>query len=323
MSSNRRLRREDYTVGWVCALPRELTASMAMLDERHEKLPTPNDNNNYILGRVCGHNVVVACLPVGRLGLRSAAVVASNMRSSFPHIRFGLMVGIGGGVPQDGYDIRLGDVVVSQPGRANGGVVQYDFGRTVSGGEFVQTGALDGPPNVLLTALATVRAEHPLRGGNRIAEYLRLMQENNPLLIPAFGYPGAENDQLFEAEYDHVDERPTCDICDPAAVRNRPQRQSSDAVVHYGTIASGNQVMRHGVTRDRISRSYPGGVLCFEMEAAGLMNDFRCLVVRGVCDYADSHKNDVWQDYAAATAAAYSKEILSVIAPDEAVETGM
>jgi hypothetical protein len=49
------------------------------------------------------------------------------------------------------------------------------------------------------------------------------------------------------------------------------------------------------------------------MEAAGLMDDFPCLVVRGICDYADSHKNKLWQGYAAAMAAAYAKELLSVI----------
>ena len=61
-------------------------------------------------------------------------------------------------------------------------------------------------------------------------------------------------------------------------------------------------------------------MLCFEMEAAGLMNNFPCLVVRGICDYADSHKNKQWQPYAAATAAAYAKELLSVIPSAEVAE---
>jgi nucleoside phosphorylase len=87
-------------------------------------------------------------------------------------------------------------------------------------------------------------------------------------------------------------------------------------VVHYGTIASGNQVMRSAVVRDRVSTELHG-VLCFEMEAAGLMNSFPCLVIRGICDYADSHKNERWQPYAAGTAAAYAKEVLSVIPPTE------
>jgi nucleoside phosphorylase len=90
-------------------------------------------------------------------------------------------------------------------------------------------------------------------------------------------------------------------------------------VVHYGLIASGNQVMRHGGTRDRLRRELD--VLCFEMEAAGLMDRFPCLVIRGICDYADSHKNKCWQAYAAATAAAYAKELLGVIAGDEVADT--
>lgn len=56
-----------------------------------------------------------------------------------------------------------------------------------------------------------------------------------------------------------------------------------------------------------------GDIICVEMEAAGLMDSFPCLVIRGICDYADSHKNKKWQPYAAATAAAYMKELLSVI----------
>jgi hypothetical protein len=71
--------------------------------------------------------------------------------------------------------------------------------------------------------------------------------------------------------------------------------------------------MKDGVSRDRLSAEL-GGVLCFEMEAAGLMNEFSCLVIRGICDYADSHKNKTWQPYAAATAASCAKELLLLIA---------
>ncbi|OHW99504.1 pfs domain-containing protein [Colletotrichum incanum] len=83
--------------------------------------------------------------------------------------------------------------------------------------------------------------------------------------------------------------------------------------VHYGVIASGNQVMRHAKTRDRLAEELD--VVCFEMEAAGLMDNFTSLVVRGICDYSDSHKAKRWQRYAAATAAAYTKELLSIITP--------
>src|SRR5207248_634129 len=103
------------------------------------------------------HNVVIACLPAGQTGTISAAVVATQMKSKFTSIQFSLMVGIGGGVPSDEVDIRLGDVVVSQPHMQHGGVVQYDLGETTPSG-FVRTGFLNTPPALLLNALSKLRA---------------------------------------------------------------------------------------------------------------------------------------------------------------------
>src|SRR5438045_6123229 len=129
--AQRRLRVQDYTMGWVCALPIELAAATMMLDEEHQDLPREDsDTNLYTLGRICEHNVVIACLPAGQTGTNSAAAVAVEMKSRFARIRFGLMVGIGGGVPSAKSDIRLGDVVISNPNMPHGGVVQYDFGKT-------------------------------------------------------------------------------------------------------------------------------------------------------------------------------------------------
>ena len=89
--------------------------------------------------------------------------------------------------------------------------------------------------------------------------------------------------------------------------------------IHYGLIASGNQVVKDAGFRERINERLGGNVLCFEMEAAGPMNNFPCIVIRGICDYADSHKNYSWQEHAAAVAAAFAKEFLSVV-PIHAVE---
>ena len=135
MATARSLHHHDYTVGWVCALPLEMAVAKAMLDEIHSDLPTSSsDQNTYVLGRIRAHNVVIACLPSGVYGTTSAAAVAIQMLSTFRSIRFGLMVGIGGGVPSKDSDIRLGDVVVSKPTGDFGGVVQYDFGKTVAQG---------------------------------------------------------------------------------------------------------------------------------------------------------------------------------------------
>ena len=151
MTTARSLHHHDYTVGWVCALPLEMAVAKAMLDETHPDLPTSsNDQNTYVLGRIGAHNVVIACLPSGVYGTTSAATVAIQMLSTFRSIRFGLMVGIGGGVPGQDADIRLGDVVVIKPTGDFGGVVQYDFGKTVSQGVFERTGRLNRPPQILL-----------------------------------------------------------------------------------------------------------------------------------------------------------------------------
>src|SRR5436309_1479609 len=119
----RRLRREEYTVGWICALPIELAAAREILDEMHDNLERDeSDENLYQLGAIEGHNVVIACLPAGRIGNNPASAVATQMRATFKGIQFGLMVGIGGGVPSRQADIRLGDVVVSQPHQTSSGV---------------------------------------------------------------------------------------------------------------------------------------------------------------------------------------------------------
>ena len=129
-----------------------------------------------------------------------------------------------------------------------------------------------------------------------------------------FSYPGASHDILFNADYKHVDQAPTCKECDPAHITQRPARNDEKPIIFYGNIASGDQVMKDGITRDRLRKELD--VLCFETEAAGLMPDYPCLVIRGICDYADSHKNKMWHEYAAATASAFAKELLSYITPE-------
>ncbi|PVH92335.1 kinase-like protein [Periconia macrospinosa] len=311
---SRQLPRNEYTVGWVCALPIEFAAAQEMLDEAHARLhhePGDNDENMYALGSIGGHNVAIGCLPAGRIGNNPASAVAMQMRATFKGIRFGLMVGIGGGVPSTEVDIRLGDVVVSQPDKTFGGVVQYDAGKATASG-FERTGFLNAPPQVLLSAVAKVRA-HELRGKSKVSEYMSKLEH-----IPRFQRSKTGPDVLFDAGYDHEGGQ-TCDRCRTDRHEARESRDE-EVVVHYGTIASGNQMMKSAGQRDKVSEDL-GGVLCFEMEAAGLMNSFPCLAIRGICDYADSHKNKKWQPYAAGIAAAYAKEVLSVIPPADVAKT--
>jgi nucleoside phosphorylase len=319
MATTGTLRHHDYTVAWVCALPLEMAAAKAMLDEIHPNLPTSSkDQNTYMLGRICAHNVVIACLPSGVYGTTSAATVANQMLFTFKSIRFGLMVGIGGGAPSKEADIRLGDVVVSKPTGGFGGVVQYDFSETVGQGVFERTGRLNRPPQVLLTAISRLQADQIVEP-SRIPEFLSEMMARYPRMRAEFTYRGQEEDRLFDVASDHCGLENNCDTCEISTLVTRPDRDIHDPVIHYGLIASSNQMIKHGGTRDKLGQEL--GILCFETEAAGLMDNFPCLVIRGICDYADSHKNKQWQGYAAATAAAYAKELLSVIHPNQVEET--
>jgi nucleoside phosphorylase len=310
--SLKRLTETEFTVGWICALSVELSAAEAMLDEEYEELPqSPPDTNLYSLGRIGAHNVVISCLPAGQLGTHSAAAVASQMKSKFTSIRFSVMVGIGGGVPGPEEDIRLGDVVISTPSNQHGGVIQYDFGKTGREGGFQRTGSLDAPPVILLNAINRLQSNQRKRR-IKVQEYLSSFDS-----LSDFAYEGADRDILFQPTYPHS-EGTSCEGCSKEELVIRPRRETSQPLIFFGTIASGNQVMKDAITRDRLSKEL-GGILCFEMEAAGLMNIFPCLVIRGICDYADSHKNKRWQPYAAATAAACAKEILSIIPPIEVI----
>ncbi|KAJ6436336.1 Ankyrin repeat-containing domain protein [Purpureocillium lavendulum] len=285
----------DYTVGWICALHVEYVAAQEFLDEEHEapNFVAPNDTNDYTLGAIGKHKVVIAVLPDGEYGTASAAVVATNLLHSFPNIRIGLMVGIGGGAPNDAHDIHLGDIVVSATRTGESGVFQYDFGKTIQNKDFQHTRVFGQPPSTLRTAIAGLQAQYK-RKGHRLAEAINGILERNVRLRPEFGRPQPETDRLLKRDITH-DPRGCADFFDNPAI-------------HYGVIASANQLMKDATIRDKLAADK--NVLCFEMEAAGLMDQFPCLVIRGICDYSDSHKSKEWQGYAALAAAAYARDLL-------------
>jgi nucleoside phosphorylase len=308
-----------YVVGWICAITTEYVAAQESLDEEHEgpSLVSPNDTNDYTLGKIWQHNVVIAVLPEGEYGIAPAASVATNMLNSFPNVRIGLMVGIGGGVPSEKHDVRLGDVVVSASAAHDGfgGVFQYDFGKSIQGQRFQHTQFLNKPPTSLRTAVAGIQAQYR-RKGHRLEEYINSILDKNVRLRRDFGRPEAITDRLFKARVVHKSGGCAAfcanDSSNLVTRRERTEHEDNPAI-HYGLIASANSVMRDALTRDRLAADKD--VLCFEMEAAGLMNNFPCLVIRGICDYSDSHKNKEWQGYASMVAAAYAKDLLRRIPP--------
>jgi len=184
----------------------------------------------HTLGRIGEHNVVLACLPAGQTGTNSAAAVAMQMKSTFRVIRFGLMVGIGGGVPS-----AEADIVVSQPGKGHGGVVQYDFGKSTPSG-IERTGFLNTPPRILLTAVSKLQANHDRLGKSDLWSHISKLGR-----LPKFSRDQAGDDILCEVVYNHIGES-NCTSCDNAKKLQREARTVDTPEIHYGTIASGNQV---------------------------------------------------------------------------------
>ncbi|KAH6681171.1 hypothetical protein F5X68DRAFT_243307 [Plectosphaerella plurivora] len=286
---------KKYTVGWICALDTEFVAARAFLDEEHdasELVVTDNDNNSYALGMVSRHNVVIAVLPDGQYGTTTAATVARSMMHSFTNVRIGLMVGIGGGAPSSRRDIRLGDVVVNRTAGGLGGVLQYDYGATLQALGFKNTSFLNQSPEVLRASVAALRATYEMKG-HQLEKSVEMALGNIKK----------------RSKYKRPPSRATGSTGRMYYTRPNRDEEDDDPVIHYGLIASGNSLVKDANMRDRLADEQD--VLCFEMEAAGLMNHFPCLVIRGICDYCDSHKNKDWQGFAAMMAAAYAKDLLS------------
>ena len=307
---SRRLSHGDYRVGWICPLEVEQIAAMEMLDEEHETLPQPrSDTNIYNLGSINNHNVVIAGLP--KSGNCLAATVITQMKIAFPNLRYGLLVGIGGGVPvkTDHGMVRLGHVVVSEPTGIHSGAVQYDHGKARVG-EFERKGSLESPPTVLRNAAREVSVRRQRMDYDPIWKNAQRIDTNRRHLS-RFKFPGVTKDHLYQPECEHRQVGVSCEDggCDPKQRIERPIDDDNKPfiIVHRGTIASGELVIKDARIRDHLAREH--GVLCFEMEAAGALADFPCMVIRGISDYCDSHKNDVWHGYAAAVAAAYARQL--------------
>jgi WD40 repeat protein len=297
----------DYTVGWVCALPKEKLAALYMLEHEHEGLPNPvDDNNTYMLGNISGHNVVIACPHIDRID-KNDAKTAIQMISTFPNIKICLMVGTGSGIPPR---VRLGDVVASCAQDDYPAVVQWDMEKNEP---IRSSGRLHHSPKTLLAALSNLEADPN--------SYVKMFS-----YIDHVGAQGGvprnfvkshfHEDLLFKPGYRHVSgmldsEEDSCRLCDRSMIVDRPLREEK-LVFHHGLIASGNRITRDVNFRERL-KEFNSDILCVDTETTHLMNGFHRVVIRGICDYADSHKNKAWQEYAAVTAAAYAKTLLTVL----------
>ncbi|KAG8426787.1 hypothetical protein J3459_007833 [Metarhizium acridum] len=281
---NTRKRKLDptaYTVGWICALRIEHFAARPLFDEEHvgPEALTGIIDFEYTLGRVGEHNVVIVVMP--EACSNAASIAAQHLSYSFPNIQFGLMVGIGGGAPSQKHDIRLGDIVGVPRGDKHG-VLQYDMGKTMQDGSLHITGFLNPPPIFLRNAVDRLQFQYEIPG-QQLQLSINNILSRNPRL-QTFKLPHASADRLYQAEVTHPPSTASCETScgnEPMKLVLRHERVpfENDPAVHYGVIASASQVVRNAFIRDKLAGK---NILCFEMEAAGLISHFPCLVIRSI-----------------------------------------
>lgn len=307
-----------FQVGILCALSLEYQAVLAIFDDEYGPIHAGTDPDIiYNIGRIGKHYTVAACLPHGRTGSGAASYLAGAMNVAFPSLQRRFLVGIAGGVPNEELDIRLGDVIIGTR------IVQYDFGKTLPNGKFQRTREPFKAPRILPNALNEFKVRGNDQARQLIDQMMSTMKQRWPGLQNQWTYPGEDQDLLFEADYDHnIQQNNTrCEKCDKDKLVRREARDSSLPMFYDGLIASADQVMRDGLSRDLL-KSDLTEILAVEMESAGL-EDYGFIVIRGICDYADSHKNKQWQHYAAATAAACAKALLKHIPAVERYPDGV
>ncbi|KAL5045966.1 hypothetical protein BDW71DRAFT_207950 [Aspergillus fruticulosus] len=330
--------RDEFAIAIICALTFEAEAVEELFDETYDRLgefykKQPGDDNAYFNGRIGNHHVVLCCMP--RMGKGHAASVAASLKISYRGIQVALVVGVCGGAPCSPAreEIFLGDVIISDA------VIEYDFGRQYRGGFERKTGVKDtlGRPNreiqSLLAGLQLQRSRRELQA--KTLRHLQAIQESQP----RWRCPSSVDDALFEASYQHKHnsltsphmclclENTSDEVCKAALdtictqlgcdegriCRRRTCTGSYSPRIHIGAVASADTVMKSGEHRDNLVKSE--GVIGFEMEAAGVWNNISCIIIKGVCDYADSHKNKAWQAYAAAAGASTAKAFLEYWKP--------
>lgn len=326
--------RTDFRVAIICALPREADAVTLLFDEFWDDDGdvfgrAKGDTNTYITGRLGIHNVVLAICPA--MGTTNAASTAACLRWSFPGVKLALLVGVCGGVPAiSGRDVFLGDVVVSRT------LVQYDYGRSYPD-HFEVKNTIDDSLSRANRDIRGLLASAETEFGRRRLEakakdHLSSLQNAaiRERRQAKYSYPGIMKDKLYSPAYRHLHPS-SCDICCGSAHACELARKASceelgcneaylakrepldgdgshEPKLYIGCIGSGNTVMKSGEDRNRISAEHD--LIAFEMEGAGVWDEIPCIVVKGICDYSDSHKNKAWQDYAAATAAAMGRALL-------------
>ncbi|KAI9903466.1 hypothetical protein N3K66_002818 [Trichothecium roseum] len=307
MPSDPGIKRGDVEIAIICALPVEARAVRALFENTSSDAvdggygyivtKLQHDENAYTLGKISGHWVVLIHMPsVGKI---SAAAVTTHLKHNYTGIKLALLSGICGGVPNEN-DKYPGEFEQSEHSQALIGRPSPEIR------EFI---------NKLESSKDALEQEIQETMGKNIKPNFQLM------------------DDLYDPNYWHMHREPedcqgqpktcerdqqtcgsarssTCDAlqCNVNNLERRDKRTELKPVVHFGPIASGDMVIKCGTHRDALAQKHE--IIAFDMEGAGASMHQSCLVVKSISDYADSHKNNTWQEHASLAAAACTKAII-------------
>ena len=298
-----------YTVGWVCALEVEIIAALDMRDEEYESPDASHlsSSGGYLFeyGRINRYKVVFACLSAGDSGSNSSARIVSAMRRCFRNLDWFVMSGIAKGIPREEIaedesdSIQLGDVIIAMGDKYRSGIVPYTEGKWKPDG-FELTGWTDKVPLPLTQVTSRIKRDQK-RGKFNLPDVLANNVGSKTHALPKLP------DELYNADYEHPAGNRDCRACSKDALVERKLRRHPRC--HFGLVLSGALLLEDAKTRDDYAKEYPNAQ-CFEMEGAGL-DEVRGPLVKGVSDYADSHYNNAWHEYAATNSAAVVKYILT------------
>jgi nucleoside phosphorylase len=293
--------KNKFTIGLIAALPKEFAAIKSLLqDPKLYREPGVGAGRNYWLANLPavdgGKHYLVLAFMVDT-GNNMASTRATLLFEHFPEIRSIIMVGIAGGVPnhvKPKDHVRLGDVVISN----KDGIVQYDLLK--EGKEIVHRNPPRPPSSELLEAVCLLEAEEILCN-RQWTKYIEIALDKMNI-----SRPSDETDIL-------TDSRDSSKVIPHPKDNNRTKNTPR---IFFGPIASSNTLLKNPIKRDNLRNEF--GVKAIEMEGSGIADAaWHCgkgyLVVRGICDYCDELKNDIWQEYAAVVASAVTRYLIESI----------
>ena len=301
-------------IGIITALLDEHTAMKQMMTNlRTISFPGRGAGHQFQLGEIKafggGEHTVVLAKTIGD-GNNKASVRAEKIVSHFPELDVILMVGIAGGTPlveetftPNDLDtiekhVRLGDIVVSDS------IIQYDYKKekfdAINHDIEEEFKGDNIPPSAIFMQAKNTLDENLIEGKKPWIKYIYEAQQN---LSDSYKRPDSSTDLLYD--YDGK-------IIDHPVDDNRLY----EPYVFEGKIASSNTLLRNPMKRDLLKRDH--NVFAIEMESSGIADTtwesgITYYVIRGISDYCDSHKNNVWHKYSALAAAAYARSLIEKV----------